>query len=90
MMRILAVTGLFLLFLTRGMAAGPTTARFGFSGPEIFPIDAGIGQLKSADMNGDGLPDSIRELVQRTVALPRSDRPKGLDEILKAMRRWRV
>jgi serine/threonine protein kinase len=36
------------------------------------------------------LPDSIRELVQRTVALPRSDRPKGLDEILKAMRRWRV
>ncbi|MDB6036354.1 MAG: repeat protein [Verrucomicrobiales bacterium] len=59
MIRILAVTGLFLLFLTPGDAAESTSARFGFSGPEIFPIDAGIGQLKSADMNGDGLEDLV-------------------------------
>src|SRR5438105_1616089 len=34
-------------------------ARFGFSGPEIFPIDVGIGQLRAADINGDGLQDLI-------------------------------
>ena len=33
--------------------------RFGFSGPEIFPIDVGIGQLRAADINGDGLQDLI-------------------------------
>jgi serine/threonine protein kinase len=36
------------------------------------------------------LPSSIREMVQQAVALPRSDRPKSMDEILNAMRRWRV
>jgi len=33
--------------------------RFGFSGPEIFPIDVGIGQLRAADINGDGLQDLV-------------------------------
>ncbi len=39
-------------------AAGPTN-RFGFSGPEIFPIDNQIDLLRSADLDGDGLNDLI-------------------------------
>src|SRR5215813_2410117 len=42
-------------------ASGPTTNmnRFGFTGPEIFPIDPQIGQLRVADLDGDGLNDLI-------------------------------
>src|SRR5437899_14212 len=36
-----------------------TTNRFGFTGPEIFPIDNQIGQLHVADLDGDGLNDLI-------------------------------
>ena len=32
---------------------------FGFSGPEIFPVDEGISLLHSADLDGDGLNDLI-------------------------------
>src|SRR5262245_34066219 len=32
---------------------------FGFTGPEIFPIDAQISQLRVADLDGDGLNDII-------------------------------
>ena len=32
---------------------------FGFAGPEIFPIDNQIGQLRSADLDGDGLEDLV-------------------------------
>jgi hypothetical protein len=35
------------------------TNHFGFSGPEIFPIDNQIGQLHVADIDGDGLKDII-------------------------------
>ncbi|MCX6895471.1 MAG: VCBS repeat-containing protein [Verrucomicrobia bacterium] len=35
------------------------TNRFGFSGPEVFPIDNDIGQLHLADLDGDGLQDLI-------------------------------
>src|SRR5438034_3126617 len=35
------------------------TNRFGFTGPEIFPIDPLIGQLRAADLDGDGLQDLI-------------------------------
>ena len=35
------------------------TNRFGFTGPEIFPIDNQISQLHSADLDGDGLNDLI-------------------------------
>jgi hypothetical protein len=38
-------------------AAG--TDRFGFTGPEIFPIDNLIGQLRYADLDGDGLNDLV-------------------------------
>ena len=37
-------------------SAAPT---FGFSGPEIFPIDTQISQLHAADLDGDGLNDLI-------------------------------
>src|SRR5580704_14238879 len=40
-------------------AAEDATNRFGFTGPEIFPIDNSIALLRSADMNGDGLNDLI-------------------------------
>src|SRR5579863_6838670 len=32
---------------------------FGFSGPEIFPIDPGISLLHVADLDGDGLNDIV-------------------------------
>ncbi len=35
------------------------TNRFGFTGPEIFPIDSAIGLLHAADLDGDGLNDLI-------------------------------
>ena len=33
--------------------------RFGFTGPEIFPIDNQLSQLRVADLDGDGLNDLI-------------------------------
>lgn len=36
-----------------------STNRFGFSGPEVFPIDYGISLLHVADLDGDGLNDLI-------------------------------
>jgi hypothetical protein len=41
------------------LAAAANTNRFGFSGPEIFPIDSQISQLHVADLDGDGLNDII-------------------------------
>ena len=35
------------------------TNRFGFTGPEIFPIDSAIGLLQAADLDGDGLKDLV-------------------------------
>ena len=37
----------------------PNPSRFGFNGPEIFPIDFGLTFLKCADIDGDGLNDLI-------------------------------
>ena len=39
-------------------ASEPAT-RFGFNGPEIFPIDPNFSNLRSGDINGDGLEDLI-------------------------------
>ena len=39
--------------------AAPATNLFGFTGPEIFPIDQQISQLRVADLDGDGLNDII-------------------------------
>jgi len=40
-------------------APAQTTNRFGFRGPEIFPIDNQITQLRVADLDGDGLNDLV-------------------------------
>lgn len=42
-----------------GYAAGTNLNRFGFSGPEVFPIDNQLSQLRIADLNGDGLNDIV-------------------------------
>src|SRR6266404_7978994 len=39
--------------------AGTNLNRFGFSGPEIFPIDNQLVQLRVADLDSDGLNDLI-------------------------------
>lgn len=44
---------------TFSVRAETNVSRFGFSGPEIFPIDSQIGQLHAADLDGDGRPDLI-------------------------------
>jgi hypothetical protein len=36
-----------------------STNRFGFTGPEIFPIENGIGIMQAADLDGDGLKDLV-------------------------------
>ena len=45
--------------IASSQAAAPDTNRFGFTGPEIFPIDSQISQLHVADLDGDGLNDII-------------------------------
>lgn len=40
-------------------AENPTTNRFGFAGPEIFPIENQISQVKTADIDGDKLQDLV-------------------------------
>ncbi len=49
------------LFSHKSLAAsaGTNLSRFGFSGPEIFPIENQISQLRVADLDGDGLNDLI-------------------------------
>src|SRR5438045_1612536 len=36
-----------------------STNSFGFTGPEIFPIDSQINQLRVADLDGDGMNDLV-------------------------------
>ena len=47
------------LLLSFSASAATVTNTFGFSGPEIFPIDQQITQLHVADLDGDGLNDII-------------------------------
>src|SRR5947209_2279524 len=47
----------FLVLNCRGASTGTNT--FGFTGPEIYPIDSQISQLHVADLDGDGLNDLI-------------------------------
>src|SRR6266704_2049088 len=56
--RILSASWLLGAILIAGMGDSGTN-RFGFSGPEIFPIDNQIGHLRAADLDGDGLQDLI-------------------------------
>ncbi len=46
-------------FRFNSAARATLTNRFGFTGPEIFPIDNQIALLRSADLDGDGLNDLI-------------------------------
>lgn len=46
-------------FAVSCLAADRGTNRFGFSGPEIFPIDSQMNELHLADLDGDGLNDII-------------------------------
>ncbi len=41
------------------LSAGSATNRFGFAGPEVFPIDFGVAFLHVSDMDGDGLKDVV-------------------------------
>ncbi|MBI3880357.1 MAG: VCBS repeat-containing protein [Verrucomicrobia bacterium] len=45
--------------LSLSLHAAAPAGRFGFAGPEIFPIDQGIANLHSADIDGDGYADLI-------------------------------
>ena len=60
-MRSLCFAVLFALSASSGFSAiaEVPTNRFGFTGPEIFPIDPLIGSLQVADMDGDGLNDLV-------------------------------
>ena len=42
-----------------GQVALAATSPFGFSGPEVFPIDPQVSLLHVADLDGDGLNDII-------------------------------
>jgi len=48
-----------LTWLAHAAGAEVATNRFGFTGPEIFPIDSQIGLLHAADLDGDGLKDLV-------------------------------
>ncbi len=48
-----------MLFPATLALADAGTNRFGFGGPEIFPVDNQIGLLHAADLDGDGLQDLI-------------------------------
>jgi hypothetical protein len=61
-MRDFASVIIFLLAFVFGVHANSSSTNlpiFGFAGPETFPIDNFIGNLRSADLNGDGLEDLI-------------------------------
>jgi hypothetical protein len=51
--------GLIAGFTLVARAADSETNHFGFSGPEIFPVDNGISQLRAADLDGDGKLDLV-------------------------------
>jgi hypothetical protein len=57
--RFFCVVALAVAVCFAGRAANTRTNTFGFTGPEIFPIDNQISQLHVADFNGDGLNDIL-------------------------------
>jgi hypothetical protein len=50
---------IFLLALIHPARAEFVDSPFGFTGPEIFPINSHLSHLRSADVNGDGLMDLV-------------------------------
>lgn len=57
--RLLASVTAVVLLAWRAPAESTNLNRFGFAGPEIFPIDDQISQLRVADLDGDGLNDLV-------------------------------
>jgi len=60
--KLILCAGFSAALFAKNAAAAPgadATNRFGFTGPEIFPIDSQIGSLRAADLDGDGLNDLI-------------------------------
>ena len=58
-MRIFERTTFFCGALLLALNSARAADRFGFTGPEIFPIDPQISLIRSADIDGDGLIDLI-------------------------------
>jgi len=64
-MQVAGLIGFWLGLVPAGLLAlgspvlGAELASFGFTGPEIYPIDNFIGQLRAADLDGDGLMDLV-------------------------------
>ena len=82
-----AVAALGVVCLSSSLAA--PTNRFGFTGPEIFPIDSQISLLRSADLNGDGLNDLIvvnfsRSKIDLLYAIAGAVTPDDLDRYVGA------
>src|SRR5579859_3467681 len=46
-------------FTLAALASSTNLNHFGFTGPEVFPIDNQISQLRVADLDGDGLNDLV-------------------------------
>jgi hypothetical protein len=57
--RAVLLLAIFFVSVLRSPAETTNVSRFGFNGPEIFPIDNQISQLRVADLDGDGLNDLV-------------------------------
>lgn len=67
-----------LIMASFGAAGAESPAVFGFTGPESFPIDGGIAQLRAADLDGDGLVDLVlanNSKAKVTLLLNRTGKP---------------
>lgn len=53
------VCGMMLFDPLPSRGAEPNPQRFSFTGPESFPVDTFIGELRAADLDGDGLNDLV-------------------------------
>src|ERR1700734_4132071 len=54
-----AILPAFVFTFTLAVRGQTATNSFGFTGPEIYPIDDGVGLLHAADLDGDGLNDLV-------------------------------
>jgi hypothetical protein len=71
-------------------ASDPAPRQFGFSGPEIFPLDQQVSNLRSADLDGDGLNDLVvvnnfRSKI--TLLYNRTGKASAAEQILQRARR---